>query len=253
MQGCDILNVKKLKKYLLCATCICVCVTLLSGCMGADSDKNTEYQINKEGTIRIAVIDSGISADAIPKEFLAGGKNYVDSEAGTEDTYGHGTAVASVIFTEAKYRDFIFVPLINVMYDHGKLRRADGDTLALMIREAIDQFDCQIIHISAGIAEDQENLRDAVIYAAEKDVLIVAAVGNDYGENPGKRYYPAAYDSVVSVGALDTNGKRADFSQDWADVYRSGVDVPVSLMSGNEDTGTGTSYAAARFTAELLK
>ena len=50
----------------------------------------------------IGIIDTGISTNAIPGENILPGKNYVDPARSTEDTYGHGTAVASVILEQLR-------------------------------------------------------------------------------------------------------------------------------------------------------
>jgi len=44
----------------------------------------------------------------------------------------------------------------------------------------------------------------------QANILVIAAAGN-FG-NSGN-HYPAAYPTVMSVGAVDRNGYRADFSQ----------------------------------------
>lgn len=203
--------------------------------------------------VRVAVIDSGISMEAIDSTYVANGKNYVDETKGTNDTYGHGTAVASIIINQAESSDLLLIPLVNAMYEKGKIKTIDADTLAKMIIDAIDVYNCDIINISGGVLESTKLLEEAVQYAKRQKVTIVAAVGNDYEDNPGRLVYPAAYDSVISVGAIDVNGKRALFSQDWADEYVVGVDVPILLMSGKEDRGSATSYAAAVYTASLIK
>ena len=59
----------------------------------------------------IAIIDTGISTNAIPSENILEGKNYLDTSLSTEDTYGHGTAVASVILKHLPEAQF--VPLVN--------------------------------------------------------------------------------------------------------------------------------------------
>ena len=47
--------------------------------------------------VRIAILDSGISTAAIDPESLEGGLNRIKPLSDTEDTIGHGTAVASII------------------------------------------------------------------------------------------------------------------------------------------------------------
>lgn len=244
---------------------LCLMAFILFGCgqVKNEEKKNTDREptVSSQETVekelptllRIGVIDTGFSGEAIDSAYIAEGKNYVDESKGTKDTYGHGTAVASIIMNQAENGNFILVPLINAMYEKGKITAIDSDTLAVVIREAIDVFHCDMIHISGGVAQPNDSLKEAVDYAKEKNVIIVAAVGNDYMENPGARIYPAAYDSVISVGALDKDGTRAEFSQDWADEYVLGVDVTIRLMSGKEDMGSASSYAAAVYTASLIR
>jgi serine protease len=69
------------------------------------------------------------------------------------------------------------------------------------------------------------------------NILIVAAAGN-FGNNPGGTDpYPASYDSVMSVGAIDSNKVVASFSQrnDQVDIVAPGVDVLSTVPMG---TGT---------------
>ena len=205
-------------------------------------------------TVRIAVIDTGFSPDAIPAEYIAEGANYLDPEKSTADTYGHGTAIASIILSGAQ--NVRLVPLVSNVYDRGKISYVDSETLARMIRDAVDIYDCDIINISAGLVLDQAVIRDAVSYAEASGVLIVASVGNDYRENPGQRYYPAAYESVLAVGSLTADGSDISlFSQrgNWVDVYAVGEDVTVLTLSGNKSISSGSSYAAAKVTAMAVR
>lgn len=204
--------------------------------------------------ICVAVIDTGISTKAIPEESISKGMNYVDTGLSTEDTYGHGTAVASIILSEAP--DVQIVPLVSNVYEDGKIKQVENDVLAEMIRDAIDIYDCQMINLSAGLILDKDTVRNAVEYAEEQGVLVVASAGNDYEENGAVRYYPAAYDSVLAVGSLVKDGKEiAPFSQrgEWVDTYVVGEGIPIKTLSGNEMTGDGTSYSAAKVTGMAAK
>lgn len=206
------------------------------------------------GTVRIALIDTGLSTQAIPKENIVDGKNYLYPDASTEDTYGHGTAVASVILQYAP--DARIVPLVSNAYEDGKIKQVENDTFAEMIRDAADVYHCKIINISAGLILDKESVRDAVYYAEEQGVLIVASAGNDYESNGEAVCYPAAYDTVLSVGALNSTGEEiASFSQrgDWVDVYAVGENITIKTLSGNTRTSEGTSYSAAIVTAEAAR
>ena len=204
-------------------------------------------------TVRVAVIDTGFSPHAIPAENVGEGKNYLLPDETTADTYGHGTAVASVILDNAE--SVLLIPLVSNVYNRGKVSFVDNDTFARMIRDAVDVYECEIVNISAGLVLDKPAVREAVAYAEEKGVLIVASAGNDYRENPGQIYYPAAYETVLAVGSLTADGTAvSDFSQrgDWVDVFAPGEDVPIRTLSGGQRTDKGSSYAAARITAAAV-
>lgn len=253
---------------------------------GQDSDPVEKIKVSWDEPIRIAVIDTGFSLRAIPQENIAAGKNYLNVqkttgdasdgaedtlESGgntsgkakdtsdsvgdaidkTEDTYGHGTAVASVILQYAP--EVQLVPLVSSAYEDGHIRQVDADTLAQILRDAVDIYGCQVINISAGLKEDNETLKAAVEYVQKRGALLVASAGNDYVENGTVNYYPAAYDSVLAVGALNADETEiADFSQrgNWVDIYAPGQNISVKTLSGASKTGDGTSYAAARVSGE---
>lgn len=101
--------------------------------------------ISENSPVRIAVIDTGFSTRAIAAEHIAEGKNYLDALVSTEDTYGHGTAVASVILQYAP--EVQLVPLISSAYEDGHIRQVDADTLAQILRDAVDIYGCQVINI----------------------------------------------------------------------------------------------------------
>ena len=222
---------------------------------GEEQDSRTgEAQSTELEIVRIAVIDTGFSTEAIPEEKREEGKNYVEPEGSAEDTYGHGTAVASVILSENV--NVVLVPLVSNIYEKGKIRQVENDTLAQMIRDAVDVYQCRIINISAGLVLDKDAVRAAVEYAKEQGVLVVASAGNDYDVNGAVKYYPAGYDSVLAVGALTKDGKEvASFSQrgDWVNCYEIGEAVTIKTLSGNTRESDGTSYAAARITAKAAK
>lgn len=205
-------------------------------------------------SVVIGIIDTGISTRAIPSKHILEGKNYLDPSLTTEDTYGHGTAVASVIlknFPEAQ-----FVPLVSNAYVDGKIKQVDNDVFAQMIRDAVDVYHCQIINLSVGLILDKPSVREAVAYAEEKGVLVVASAGNDYSTDGEFTYYPASYDTVFAVGSLNKKGDGiSDFSQrgEWVDIYACGEEVTIKTLSGDKRESEGTSYSAARVTANAAK
>jgi len=236
-----------MKKRLLIILCILLCLATLGGIIAM-----VEY-ITRDPII-IAIIDTGISRDAIDSDHILEGKNYIDPSLSTEDTYGHGTAVASVILKQLPQAQF--VPLVSNAYNKGKIEQVDNDVFAQMIRDAVDVYQCQIINLSMGLILDKTSVREAVAYAEEKGVLIVASAGNDYATDGEFIYYPAAYDTVLSVGAVNKKGKQiSEFSQrgDWVDIYARGEEVKIKTLSGDKRKSEGTSYSAAFVTARAAR
>jgi len=233
------------RRIILCIS-LCLCIIACGVIFGI---RYFEKEPEKAPVI-IGIIDTGISAYAIDSDHILEGKNYLEPSLSTEDTYGHGTAVASVILR--KLPQAKFVPLVSNAYNKGKIEQVDNDVFAQMIRDAVDVYHCQIINVSMGLILDKTSIREAVAYAEEKGVLVVASAGNDYAEGGEFTYYPAAYDTVFAVGSVNKEGTSiSDFSQrgDWVDLYACGEEIEIKTLSGNTRESEGTSYSAAIVTA----
>jgi hypothetical protein len=90
-------------------------------------------------------------------------------------------------------------------------------------------------------------IKAAINYARSRDVVLVAAVGNEHSTNPS---YPAALDGVIGVSATDHRGAfAASFSNygPWVDLAAPGVDVLLAARDAGSDKyvrRSGTSFAA---------
>lgn len=124
-----------------------------------------------------------------------------------------------------------------------------GDTLtvARSIRYAADQK-ADIISLSLGTPFEDPYLREALVYALQKGSLVVAASGND-GCNC--IIYPANYPEVIAVGANNSTGSPATFSNFGAqlDLLAPGQDMTTPTWSSVNQTSAyasgvaGTSFA----------
>jgi hypothetical protein len=199
---------------------------------------------------KVAVIDNGVTAGDVFKknavreiDLLEG--RYVDGEAA-----GHGTAVASLI---AGWHPEIMgvapgAEIISVRVTGGD---GMGDVLdvARGIMKALESG-ANVINLSLGTYGDSFVLRNAVQEAIKRGVAVVASVGND-GKNG--TLFPAAYDGVVGVSAVDAMGQRLYFGNTGraVDVCAPGYGVAAAWKGGLTDDFSGTS-AAAPFVAGMI-
>ena len=225
---------------------------LLSGCGTKETAAHHE-----PGKIVIALIDTGVSTAAISEDRLLPGYNYVLDSDDTEDRINHGTAVASAIAgcdtaeVTGLAPEAYLVPLVVTDKVDGKVKCVTPDVLAQAIHDSVDAYGADIINVSLGIQKDTDALREAIAYAAEKNIPVISAVGNS-GET-GKPYYPAAYDTVLAVGSCDRSGKRSDFSQNGAEVLAPGEDIMLASRHGVPYGIKGTSFATGFVSAYAAK
>jgi serine protease len=91
----------------------------------------------------------------------------------------------------------------------GDYQGIDSDKLAEGIIWAVDNG-AQVINLSMGGNTISKIVQEAVAYAIEKDVVVVAASGNNGYD--GKISYQAAYPGVIAVGAHDAKYQETAYS-----------------------------------------
>jgi subtilisin family serine protease len=195
--------------------------------------------------VLVAVIDTGINvSDDMRAANVLTGYNFVDDSFDTKDNNGHGTSVAGQLFTQinnkigkAGVTDQVNLLPIKVT-DSGTFTKG---TLLKAIDYAIEQG-AQVINLSCGSpdrSEEESLIYDA--YAAQ-GVIIVAAAGN---ENIPSICAPAAYDSVIGVGAMDYKNKtRWVKDEQTGSNYGIGLDAAVSYYPTSQATPYVTALAA---------
>jgi hypothetical protein len=177
--------------------------------------------------VYVAVIDSGV--DGSHPELASridSAQSFVDNFP-LRDSQGHGTFVAGLIAAETNNAQGIAGIGFPVRLLVAKVVRSDGtispEAEAKAIRWAVDKG-AQVINLSLGGTRDpQQAGRDtfsaleanAIDYAVENGVVVVAAVGNgDQAPSIPWKYanYPAALPHVIGVGALARDGSVPSFS-----------------------------------------
>ncbi|MEY5012344.1 MAG: hypothetical protein RLZ22_828 [Verrucomicrobiota bacterium] len=205
--------------------------------LGIDGDRETWGK-----GVMVAVLDTGVATH----EAFRGGIRSLDLVAMPQnlaDWNGHGTAVASLIAGNDELTPGVApsaeIFSIRVADDAGN---SNSFVLAEGIVKAVDAG-AKIINISMGSFGDSAVMRDAIAYADQRGVLLVAAVGNNGIE---RVTYPAAYESVIAVGAVDATGEHLDFSNSGPAVDLAAPGYGVNAAWGSNDAArvTGTSFSA---------
>ena len=143
------------------------------------------------------------------------------------DDFGHGTHCSGIIAAIGNNGIGIAGVSWNckIMAVKALDSRGSGsvDDLANAVYYAVDNG-ADVISMSWGGYFSSQILKEALEYADDHDVVLVAAAGND---NTWEKMYPAAYDMVIAVAATDHNDIKAEFSNYgyWVDVAAPGVDI----------------------------
>ena len=227
--------------------------------LDADSDYYSEIQWNLDligavtaftrGSvgqgIRVGVLDSGVNPHPDLDGCLQPGRNYIENADpnDTADNYGHGTRVAGLVAASGPEGYIGVAPGAEIV----PLKITDSRSVKISavcraIYSGIDDFGCRVLNLSLGVQTQYESLREAAAYAEARGVVLVSAVGNG---GTAAVYYPAAYDTVIGVGAVDRTGSVYARSNHNGSVLLTapGVEVRCPAGQGGYTTGTGTSFA----------
>lgn len=205
------------------------------------------------GDMTVCITDTGYSLghEDLPTTGVTGDDNDGngnDSGNWFEDGHGHGTHVSGTIAALGN-NDLGVVGVnpggnLNIhmikVFDSSGLW-AYGSDLAI----AVDQCataGAKVISMSLGGGLPSAVEEAAFEDAAANGILSIAAAGNDGNSTLS---YPASYDSVMSVAAVDSNGDVASFSQFNAqvEIAAPGVGVLSTLPGNTYAAWDGTSMA----------
>ncbi|MDE7210352.1 MAG: S8 family peptidase [Lachnospiraceae bacterium] len=195
--------------------------------------------------VKVAILDSGVDYTDDIDVYMR--KNFVPGEDDIsviyEDISGHGTSVAGIIAAKDNDEGITGINPNVQLYSARILdenKQAPASRVVAAIDWAIAQ-DVDIINISFGTTVDSEEIHAAIKRAYDAGILIVAAAGNN-----GVVEYPAAYDEVIAVGAVDAKGERAEGSAigDELELVAPGQQIVSTGAFGGVCVVGGTSLAA---------
>jgi major intracellular serine protease len=219
----------------------------------------TQELSKSPGKVNVAVIDSGI--DPTHKVFRnhlwspskakgSFGWSVKTNKINPVDQHGHGTHVAGIIAAVSSSAlgkaNSVFIMPIEY---YSSVPQAGPLDTTKAINYAV-RHGAKIINMSGG-GEDPEEKECLAIYEAKtKNILFVAAAGNDAKElGVHTHYYPAEYgmQNIIIVGGVTHDGDRLPHSNygKKVDVLAPSDDIFSYLSNGQSGTMTGTSQATA--------
>jgi len=192
-----------------------------------------------EGSVIVAILDTGVDyTHPFLQDRIVEGYDFLDDDTNPMDVHFHGTHIAGIIVDTTPAN--VKIMPIRAIDEEGVGYDSD---IAQGIRFAVDNG-ADIINMSFVGEEFSPYLADAIDYALSKNVVIVAASGNESADTAN--LYPASEKRIIVVSATDQHDQIADFSNTGAsiDVSAPGVDIISSAPGQRFISLSGTSLAA---------
>src|SRR5213593_3768164 len=215
--------------------------------------------VTPTGSAIVAVLDTGVDAQ---HPDLAGnvipGISILDGSSGTTDPSGHGTWVAGIAAAQTNTTEGIAgvayagVRIMPVTVLDANGLGQDSDVIAGVIWAADHGADVIVMAFSnPGFSQ---NLQDALDYAWSKNVVLVAATGNDAVSTPT---FPAGDRGVMGVSGTDPNDALAPFSNSGPSVFISAPATEIQTTTTGDAytviSGTSASAAIVAGAAAFMK
>lgn len=214
------------------------------------------HAISTGAGVVVAVVDTGIDPThpAVAGHVLSGGfdligkdsdprdeRDFVDNDGDgvADEQYGHGTFVASLVLAVAP--DAMILP-VRALDAEGF---GTSSTVAAGIIWAVDAG-ADVINLSADLPSAPEIVKEAVRYAHDRGVLVVAAAGNAGATDIA---FPARFSDVLGVTAVDGTGRKPPFASSGSavSIVAPGVSIlgamPMDLSPSGTGRWSGTSFA----------
>ena len=204
------------------------------------------------GALSVCIIDSGYQSS---NPDLSGNNASGTNNPGTGNWYqaggSHGTHVAGTI---AAVNNSIGVkgvlPNTKINLHIVKVFNEAGWGYSSDLVSAVDTCvnnGADVVNMSLGGPSSSVSERNGLEAATAAGVLLVAAAGNDGNASLS---YPASYDTVMAVAAVDENSQHAEFSQYTPQVEISGPgEAILSTVAGDGRLG-GLSVGSTSYTSQ---
>ncbi|KKS95142.1 MAG: peptidase S8/S53 subtilisin kexin sedolisin [Candidatus Gottesmanbacteria bacterium GW2011_GWA2_43_14] len=195
--------------------------------LNADIHATAAWDITLGNGVRVAILDTGISKSHTDLSSKVVGRVNLSDAITDDDIYGHGTHVGGIVGAVTDNLigvaggcpgcELLSVKVLNDKGSGAYSWISNGITWAV-------KNNAKVINMSLGGSSRSRTLENAVNYAWNNNVVVVAAAGNSGNQS---KTYPAAYTNSIAVAATDSQDKKASFSEygKWVDVAAPGVNI----------------------------
>lgn len=214
------------------------------------------WPISTGAGIKVAVIDSGIDMDHPDLAVnIKGGFNAIKHKRDADDDFGHGTHVAGTIaainneFGVVGVAPKVDIYAVKVLDNTGLGKISD---VIEGIQWCVDNH-IQVANMSFGASAYSAALQKAVSKAYSSNLIMVAAAGNRGLGSASSVDYPAKFDEVIAVAAVD----QGDMVTPWSsrgseiDIAAPGDSIYSTFNNGSYTLLSGTSMAAPHVTGAI--
>ena len=198
--------------------------------------------------MNIAIIDSGTKDyENITKgyNFRVKGDNEIIIENNFHDTYGHGTAVYSIIKKNNEECNYYIFKVID------QNDTIDEKIICTALEYIFNNLDIDIINMSLGtVSLSDDRMYNICKRLYDKGVILVSAFDNE-----GAISYPAAFDCVIGVDGSDLCRKVDDFifyEDKILNVAAKGGMQRVKWCEPDNIIVKGSSFACAHATNKIV-
>ena len=209
----------------------------------------------------VAILDTGIDTKHPDlQNNIIDGRNFTPegwSHKNFEDLNGHGTHVAGTIAANGRIKGV--APEAKLLICKVLDRHGSGNYYSIIegLRYATawkgpNGERVRIINMSLGGPQDDPKLKEAILEACSRGIVVVVASGNE-GDNNETTYeygFPALYNECITVAACNDQKQIAPFSNNslQVDVTAAGVNVlstyPVSKYAKLSGTSMATPHVS---------
>lgn len=222
------------------------------GTPDADIDAPEAWDISEGSSgVMLGIIDSGVDPN---HQDLNGkvmnGYDFANNDFNPMDDHGHGTHIAGIAAANSNEGIGIAGVCPKCRILPVKVLTDTGWGYSSWIAQGIayaTSYGADVINLSLGGTTYSSVLHDAIKYAYQKEIAVIAAAGNS-GSTP--ILYPAKHPESIAVAATDHNDNNPWFSNygPEMDIAAPGSSILSSLPNNEYTKWSGTSMATPHVT-----